>query len=68
METVDKSWERATLVDATLLIERIITHIESNKNQPYLSEQIALLISSAHDIGPRLAKIAGISWLPNVKK
>jgi hypothetical protein len=55
----------STLVDAALLIERIITHIDAHKDTPYLREQIALAAMGAHEIGPRLAKLAGIPWLPN---
>jgi hypothetical protein len=55
----------STLVDAALLIERIITHIDAYKDTPHLREQIALAAMGAHEIGPRLAKLAGIPWLPN---
>lgn len=55
----------STLVDATLLIERIITHIDANKDAPNLREQIALAVMSANEIGPRLAKLAGCRWMPN---
>jgi len=55
----------STLVDATLLIERIITHIAANKNTPFLQEQIMLAKWSAEEIGPRLAKLAGCRWMPN---
>lgn len=55
----------STLVDATLLIERIITHLDTNRDTANLREQIALAVMGAHEIGPRLAKLAGCRWLPN---
>lgn len=55
----------ATLVDASLLIERIITHIEANLDTPYLREQILLAASSARIIGPRIAKLTGCQFLPD---
>jgi hypothetical protein len=56
-----------TLVDAALLVESILTNIAAAKDELELREQVALAAMSAREVGPRLAKLAGVSWLPNVK-